>query len=114
MRVKFDEFSDAASRVPKMKRSPAGSRASLPSTTLLLSHSEGVTVETAAVASLVQGSRAWTHDIAVDARRLIAICDGFRKLGAKGAEIELAIQGRNLAVTFRTTTVSIPTYPPTR
>ncbi|MCE9524319.1 MAG: hypothetical protein K8S25_18010 [Alphaproteobacteria bacterium] len=111
LRVRFDDFADAALRIIRMRRAPAGARGSIPNTTLLLADKQGISVDTGALTSLVLSDRPWTRNVAVDARQLIAVCGKLKKLGAEGEEIEISLDGRNLLMKFRSTGISIPSYP---
>ena len=109
IQVRFDELSDAASRLMKTKRAPIGSRGSVPSDTLLSPHGEGVLVETSVVASLVSSDQRWTVNVSVDAQKLTNVCATLKKLGAAGQGIELSVKERELWLRFKTTRISIPT-----
>jgi hypothetical protein len=107
--VGFDEFAAAAERLPKMKRAPRGAAGIIPRDTNLLPDSQGIVVETPAVASLVVADRPWEVSVAVESRRLVAVCTTLKKLGAAGQAIEVGIRDRELWLKFRTTAISVPT-----
>ncbi len=109
--VSAADFRTAAGRLPKMKRAPAGARSSMPRDTILSPGDNGITVETPVVASLVPSKPVWQITASVDARRLLAVCDSFKKIGAYKSPADtflLSVQDGELRVKFRTTTLSIP------
>jgi hypothetical protein len=109
VRVSFDDFVFAVSQLPRMKRAPRGSTGNIPTDTLLSAHENGIMVETSIVSSLVHADRPWALNLSIDAKKLVEVCETFRKLGAVGQTIDVAVDGRKLNMKFRTTTVSIPT-----
>jgi hypothetical protein len=109
--LNFVDFYDAVRRVPKMRRARAGATSSIPKDTLLSPAVNGVNVETPAVMSFVIGSGDWKIQVSVDARRLIIICDGFKKLKAgktPGDVISISVEGNYFKVKFKTTAVTVP------
>lgn len=107
--VGFDDFAEAASLVPKLRRAPRGAKGLIPTDTLLSADPEGIVVETAAVSSLVKADKAWMFNASVDSRRLLEVCKTLKSLGANGETIKVDIQERQLWLTFRTTKICIPT-----
>ena len=74
-------------------------------------HGNGISVETTVVASVVPASAPWRVVVSVDAKRLIEVCDGFKKVGAfrtSDDQFELSVVSGQLKVKFHTTAVSLP------
>lgn len=109
IRVQFDDFATAVSQLPKMKRAPRSVAGSIPSDTLLTADREGVLVETSALSSLVNSDKPWTFNASVNAKRLIEVCSGLKRIGAARQAIDVDIQDRYLWLSFGTTKVSLPT-----
>ena len=108
VRVPAADFRDAAARLPGA-RQPRGSV--VPRDTILQPHGDGVSVETPVVASVVATSAPWRVMVAVDARRLLDVCNQFRKIGAlKHAddEFEISVVNGQFKIKFGTTAVSLP------
>lgn len=106
--VSAREFRDAASKLPGARR-PRGSV--VPRDTRLMPGEGGIMVETPVMSSLVPASRTWRMVVSVDARRLLQVCESFKKIEAlKSPDDRFAISVENgqLKVKFRTTAVSIP------
>lgn len=109
--VSAADFRAAAARLPKMKRAPAGARSKMPRDTILSPGTDGITVETPVVSSLVSSSPIWEATVSVDAWRLLEVCDRFKKIGAYQSTDDtflLSVKDGELRVAFRTTTVSLP------
>jgi hypothetical protein len=107
------DFRDAVSKIPKMLRAPAGAKGVIPRDTLLSPNPDGIMVETPVMASLVLASAPWRVMVSVDARKLLDVCDRFKKIGAlksKADEFRVAIADGELRIRWQTTTIGIPTW----
>ncbi len=109
--VKFADFLDAVSRLPKMKRSPQGARGKIPTDTLLLANANGISVETPAIASVVRSDGVWAVNISVDARRLFDACVAFKEHGGAPDVVSLSVKNQKLWFRFRTTESALPAFP---
>jgi hypothetical protein len=107
--ILFGDFAAAASRLPKMKRAPTGSKGTIPSDTLLSPDREGLVVQTSVVSTFIHTNKPWRITASVDAKKLVEICKTIRKIGAEGETIEISVEGREMWFKFRTTRFSIPT-----
>lgn len=103
------DFIDAITRLPKMKRAPAGARGNIPKDTQLLPDADGVNVSTPVMSTLVLGDQAWRDSISVDASQLSKLSVTLKKLGAsrKTDQVSLSFNDGKLLVRFETTTLSI-------
>ena len=107
--ILFDDLTAAASQLPKMKRPPAGSKATIPTDTLLSPDRNGMMVETSVISTFVPANRPWRITASVDAKKLVELCKTIKKIGAVGQMIEISVQERDMWFKFRTTKFSIPT-----
>lgn len=108
VKVSAKAFRDAASQLPGARR-PRGS--AIPKDTILQPDRNGVSVETPVMASVVHTTAPWRVTVSIDAKRLLEVCAGFRKIGAfrsVGDEFELSVVAGQLRVKFQTSAVSIP------
>ena len=97
--------------MPKGKRAPAGSRASIPRDTILSADPEGVLVETPVMSTLVLSTPPWPTTISVDAWKLVGLCDTHKKLRGKDKAIDKIIIGaesEGFFVMYGNTKLSLP------
>jgi hypothetical protein len=109
--VNANDFYDAVSRLPKMRRGPAGAKGNMPKDTMLTPHEGGIMVETPVMGSLVHASKPWRVVASVDARKLLDLCDRYKKLGAFKEPkpiFLISVADGELRVKFKTTTAGIP------
>lgn len=110
--VNANDFYDAVSKIPKMKRGPVGAKGKIPKDTVLNPHEGGIMVETPVMGSLVWASKPWRVVASVDARKLLDLCERYKKLGVfKEAKpmFLVSVADGELRVKFKTTTIGIPT-----
>ncbi|TIQ22741.1 MAG: hypothetical protein E5X51_05955 [Mesorhizobium sp.] len=76
------DFYQAVAKLPQMRRAPAGARGSIPKDTRLSTAPSGIMVETPIMGSLVNSSLTWRVQVSADARKLLDLCERYKKLGA--------------------------------
>jgi hypothetical protein len=109
--VSTREFLEAVSKLPQMRRAPAGARGSIPKDTLLSPSPVGIMVETPVMGSLVNASGPWRVQISADARKLLDVCERFKKLDAykdPKSLFAVSVADGELRVKYKTTTVGTP------
>ncbi|MEI9416216.1 hypothetical protein [Mesorhizobium sp. Cs1321R2N1] len=106
------DFYQAVAKLPQMRRAPAGAKGSIPKDTLLLPADGGVMIETPIMGSLVHSSPSWRIQVSADARKLLDLCERYKKLGAykdSKSVFLVSVADGELRVKFKTTTIGIPT-----
>jgi hypothetical protein len=93
--IDFNEFFEACNHAPKGKRIK-GAKSFVPSDILLTADREGIFVETYSLSTLVLSKRPWTFRVSVDAVKLINLLNVMIKMGAKGSQITLDVEGDQL------------------
>lgn len=105
------DFYQAVAKLPQMRRAPAGAKGSIPKDTILSPSAGGIMVETPIMGSLVNSSPAWRVQVSADARKLLDLCERYKRLGAykePKSVFLVSVAGGELRVKFKTTTIGIP------
>lgn len=109
--VDLEAFCQAAQQIPKMRRSPAGSQGRVPKDTVISPCADGLSVDTPVMSTVVQCRRKWRRQIAVDARRLLQICEIFLEARISTdvpSTLTLSVRSNSLVLSDGSLKVSIP------